>query len=301
MTSEPQGARPPGTAAPAPFASNPEPEAPQPDATVNFPAQAAPSAFESEVDATVKVVPGSASRPAAAPTAAASPQSGFASSDEDFLTETQAPVSADFPSFAPAPVVAEAPSAAPAPAASPGAMPQATLPSPVAPPVQGYAMTPPPMGPPAGSPVGPPPGMPTGPIPLPPAPRKPRNKAAIAFAVIAIVLFIAAAAFGILYSEKANDFTEQAGQLESAEAERDELADAKAELENEIVALQLERDNLQADSEARQVCSDALEILIADEYPGTIDDLEDLASSEYLEWAQAHDELYREVERQCLA
>jgi chromosome segregation ATPase len=143
--------------------------------------------------------------------------------------------------------------------------------------------------------------MQTGPMPLPPAPRKPRNNAAITFAVIAIVLFVTAATFGILYSEKANDFNDQADQLQSVEAERDALDDAKAELENEIVALQLERDNLQADSDARQVCSDALDTLIADEYPGTIDDLEDLASSEYLEWAQAHDELYREVERQCLA
>jgi cell division protein FtsB len=142
--------------------------------------------------------------------------------------------------------------------------------------------------------------MPTGPVPLPPAPRKPRNQGAITFAVIAIVLFIAAAAFGILYSEKANDFSDQADRLAAAEAERDELDAAKTELEDEIVALQLERDNLQADSEARQVCSDALDVLIADEYPGTVDSLEDLASAEYLAWAEAHDELYREVERQCL-
>ncbi|WP_205327706.1 hypothetical protein [Glycomyces sp. YM15] len=292
MTSEPQGAQPPDAAAPAP--SDSEPAAPQPDATVNIPAQASPPAFESEEHDTVKVVPGAAPRPAAD-----LPEASFESGDDDFLTETRAPVPAAGSSFAPAPAAAQMPTAATAPAAP--AMPQTALPSPVAPPAQGYAMTPPPTGPPAASPAGPPPAMPTGPMPPPPAPRKPRNNAAIAFAVIALVLFVTAAAFGILYSEKANDFDDQADQLRSVEADRDALDDAKAELEDEIVALQLERDNLQADSDARQVCSDALDALIADEYPGTIDDLEDLASSEYLEWAQAHDELYREVERQCLA
>jgi hypothetical protein len=291
MTPEPQGAQPPES----PAATPDPPAAPQADATVKIPAQASPSVFESESDATVKVVPGSAPQPAApvpAPAAAPAeaPQSAFAATNDDFLTEAQPPVAAhptNLPGYPP-----------PA-AASTGAMPQTTLPSPVPPPAQGYSMTPPPMGSPAGphpqmgAPAGPPPGMPTGPMPMPPAPRKPRNKAAVAFGVIAIVLLAAAATFGILYSEKTNDFTEQGDQLESAEAER-------AELEDEIVALQLERDNLQADSDARQVCSDALDTLIADEYPGTFDDFEDLVSAEYLAWAEAHDELYREVERQCL-
>jgi hypothetical protein len=299
MDPDPQGAKPPEAPAPAPFGSSAEPQAPQSDpaadSTYRIPAQASPSAFESEADSTVKVVPGAAPQPAAAPVPSPAPQSAFESND-GFLTEAQAPVAASSTGFPAAPS-----EAVPAPVASSGAMPRTTLPSPVAPPAQGYAMTPPPMGPPAGSPAGPPPGMPTGPIPMPPAPRKPRNKAAIGFAVIAIVLFAAAATFGILYSEKANDFTDQADQLESVEAERDGLEEAKAELEDQIVTLQLERDNLQADSDARQACSDALDLLIADVYPGSLDSLEDLASDEYLEWAQAHDELYREVERQCLA
>ncbi|MEU5156277.1 hypothetical protein [Glycomyces sp. NPDC021274] len=318
MTPEPQGAQPPESPAPPPFTPDPVPEAPQADAAVRIPAQASPSVFESESDATVKVVPGaapqaapeavSAAAPAEAAPASPVPQSSFASSNDDFLTEAQPPAAshpADQPGYPP-----------PAPATSTGAMPQTTLPSPVAPPAQGYAMTPPPMGSPAGppqmgapggqppmmgAPAGPPPNMQTGPMPLPPAPRKPRNKAAVAFGVIAIVLLAAAATFGILYSEKSNDFTEQADRLASVEEQRDALEDEKAQLEDELVALQLERDNLQGDSDARQACSDALDTLIADEYPGTIDDLEDLASDEYLAWAQAHDELYREVERQCLA
>lgn len=272
MDPAPPGSQPSEPAAPAPSAPSAEPEAPQADPS--------PSVFTGENDATVKVVPGAAPRPPA------EPESAF-EKDDDFLTEP--------------PARAVAPGAVPpAPVSSTGAMPQTTLPSPVAPPAPAYAMTPPPMGSPGGSPTVPPPAMPTGPIPLPPAPRKPRNQAATAFAVIAIVLFIAAAAFGILYSEKANDFADQADRLEAAEAERDALDDAKAELEDDIVALQLERDDLQADSEARQVCSDALDVLIADEYPGTIDSLEDLASPDYLDWAEAHDELYREVQRQCL-
>jgi hypothetical protein len=156
-------------------------------------------------------------------------------------------------------------------------------------------MTPPPMAPSVGSPVGPPPPvMQTGPMPLPMVPRKPRNKAAITFGLIALALLAGVATFGILYSEKTNDFDAQADELAAVEAERNEL-------EDEIVALQLERDTLQLDSDARQACSDALDILIDDEYPGTVDSLEDLASPEYTEWADAHDELYREVERQCLA
>ncbi|MEV3938837.1 hypothetical protein AB0K52_23050 [Glycomyces sp. NPDC049804] len=277
MDPAPQGSRPPEPAAPAPAAPSADPEAPQAEATAKLPA---PPVFTGENDATVKVVPGAASHPPAAPAPSAFEK------DDDFLTEAQAP--------------AVAPGAVPpAPVSSTGAMPQTTLPSPVAPPAPAYAMTPPPMGSPGGAPPAPP-AMPTGPVPLPPAPRKPRNQGAITFAVIAIVLFIAAAAFGILYSEKANDFSDQADRLAAVEAERDELEAAKTELEDEIVALQLERDNLQADSEARQVCSDALDVLIADEYPGTVDSLEDFASAEYLTWAEAHDELYREVQRQCL-
>ncbi|MDN3238590.1 hypothetical protein [Glycomyces tritici] len=312
MTPEHQGAQPHESPAPPPVTPDPAPQGPQPDAEVRNPVQASPSVFESEADATVKVVPGAVPQPAPqaapAPSPSPAPQSAFAPSNDDFLTEAQpsaAPRPADLPGYPPAQ----------APASSTGAMPQTTLPSPAAPPAQGYAMTPPPMGspagppqmgapagpPPMGSPAGPPPGMQTGPMPLPPAPRKPRNKAAVAFGVIAFVLLAATATFGILYSQKANDFTEQAEELESVEEQRDALDAEKAELEDEIVALQLERDNLQGDSEARQACSDALDILIADEYPGTIDDLEDLASAEYMEWAQAHDELYREVERQCLA
>lgn len=271
MTPEPQGDRPPEPAA------APEPQAPQADAT----APVQPSAFSGENDATVKVVPGAAPHPSAPsqPSPAASPQSAFESND-GFLTEAQPP--------------AVAPQG-PAPAAPPSAMPQTTLPSPVPPPAQGYAMTPPPMAPSIGAPAGPPPPvMQTGPMPLPMAPRKPRNKAAITFGVIALALLAGAATFGILYSEKTNDFDAQADELAAVEAERDEL-------EDEIVALQLERDTLQLDSDARQACSDALDILIDDEYPGTVDSFEDLMSPEYTEWAEAHDELYREVERQCLA
>jgi hypothetical protein len=273
MTPDPQGDRPPEPAA------APEPQAPQADATI----PARPSVFSGENDATVKVVPGAAPQPSPplqhAPSPVASPQSAFESND-GFLTE------------APPPAVAPQ---GPAPAAPPSAMPQTTLPSPAPPPAQGYAMTPPPMAPSVGSPVGPPPPvMQTGPMPLPMAPRRPRNKAAITFGVIALALLAGVATFGILYSEKTNDFDAQADELAAVESERNEL-------EDEIVALQLERDTLQLDSDARQACSDALDVLIDDEYPGTVDSFEDLGSAEYIEWAEAHDELYREVERQCLA
>jgi hypothetical protein len=288
MTPDAQGDRPP-----EPAESTPAPESEAPQANAAIPAQ--PSVFSGENDATVKVVPGAAPQPVepqqpapspspvavpqAAPSPAAAPRSAFESGD-DFLTESRPP--------------AVAPQG-PAPAAPPSAMPQTTLPSPAPPPAQGYAMTPPPMAPGVGSPVGPPPPvMQTGPMPLPMAPRKPRNKAAITFGLIALVLLAGTTTFGILYSEKTNDFDAQAEQLAAVEAEREELKD-------EIVALQLERDTLQLDSDARQACSDALDILIDDEYTGTVDSFEDLASPEYQAWAEAHDELYREVERQCLA